>query len=121
MEDMKRVEKPWGHELIWAVTDRYVGKVLHIKAGQKLSLQYHVKKDETVMVWSGRMTLEHFRDGQPPQFQDMKPGDSFHVTPELRHRMIAIEDTDVFEVSTTELDDVVRLQDDYGRQGTSKA
>ena len=106
---MKRVEKPWGHELIWAVTDRYVGKVLHIKAGEKLSLQYHIKKDETVMVWAGRMTFEHFREGEAPQFRDMKPGDAFHVTPGLRHRMIAVEDTDVFEVSTTELDDVVRL------------
>ncbi len=118
---MKRVEKPWGYELIWAVTDRYVGKVLHINAGQKLSLQYHVKKDETVMVWSGRMMFEHFREGQAPQFQEMKQGDAFHVTPGLRHRMIAVEDTEVFEVSTTELDDVVRLQDAYGREGTSKA
>jgi mannose-6-phosphate isomerase len=116
---MKRVEKPWGHEMIWAVTDRYVGKVLHIKAGQKLSLQYHQKKDETVMVWSGRMRFEHFAEGQPPQFKEMGPGDAFHVTPLLRHRMIAVEDTDVFEVSTTELDDVVRLEDAYGRQGTS--
>jgi quercetin dioxygenase-like cupin family protein len=118
---MKRVEKPWGHELIWAITDRYVGKVLHIKAGEKLSLQYHREKDETVMVWAGRMTFEHYRDGEAPQFQDMRPGDAFHVTPGLRHRMIAVEDTDVFEVSTTELDDVVRLQDAYGRQGTSGA
>jgi quercetin dioxygenase-like cupin family protein len=116
---MKRVEKPWGHEIIWAVTDRYVGKVLHIKAGHKLSLQYHQKKDETVMVWSGRMRFEHFVEGQEPQFKEMGPGDAFHVTPLLRHRMIAVEDTDVFEVSTTELDDVVRLEDAYGRQGTS--
>jgi mannose-6-phosphate isomerase len=120
-ENMKRVEKPWGHEMIWAVTDRYVGKVLHIKAGQKLSLQYHQKKDETVMVWSGRMKFEHFVEGQPPQVREMGPGEAFHVTPGLRHRMIAVEDTDVFEVSTTELDDVVRLEDAYGRQGTSKA
>ena len=118
---MKRVEKPWGHELIWAVTDRYVGKVLHIKKGEQLSLQYHVAKDETVMVWTGRMRFEHFAEGQPPQFTDMGPGEAFHVTPGLRHRMIALEDTEVFEVSTTELDDVVRLADSYGRQGTSKA
>ena len=117
---MRRVEKPWGHELIWAVTDRYVGKVLHIKAGEKLSLQYHRQKDETVMVWAGRMRFEHFHDGEAPRFQEMGPGDAFHVTPGLRHRMIAVEDTDVFEVSTTELDDVVRLEDAYGRQGTSK-
>ena len=116
---MKTVEKPWGHEVIWAVTDRYVGKVLHIKAGHKLSLQYHQKKDETVMVWTGRMHFEHFMEGQPPQIEEMGPGDAFHVTPFLRHRMIAIEDTDVFEVSTTELDDVVRLDDAYGRKGTS--
>ncbi|HXU03853.1 MAG TPA: cupin [Polyangia bacterium] len=116
---MKRVEKPWGHEMIWAVTDRYVGKVLHIKAGHKLSLQYHQKKDETVMVWAGKMRFEHFAEGQEPQFKEMGPGDAFHVTPLLRHRMIAVEDTDVFEVSTTELDDVVRLEDAYGRQGTS--
>ncbi len=105
--------------MIWAVTDRYVGKVLHIKAGHKLSLQYHIKKDETVMVWSGRMRFEHFAEGQAPQFKELGPGEAFHVTPGLRHRMIAIEDTDVFEVSTTELDDVVRLEDAYGRQGTS--
>ena len=118
---MKRVEKPWGHEMIWAVTDRYVGKVLHIKAGHKLSLQYHRLKDETVMVWAGRMHFEHYLEGQAPQIKEMGPGDAFHVTPLLRHRMIAVEDTDVFEVSTTELDDVVRLQDAYGREGTSKA
>ena len=116
---MKRVEKPWGHEMIWAVTDRYVGKVLHIKAGHKLSLQYHKTKDETEMVWAGRMHFEHFAEGQTPQIKDMGPGDAFHVTPLLRHRMIAVEDTDVFEVSTTELDDVVRLEDAYGREGTS--
>ena len=95
--------------------------MLGINRGESLSLQYHVKKDETVMVWSGRMTFEHFREGEAPQYQEMKSGDAFHVTPGLRHRMIALEDTEVFEVSTTELDDVVRLQDSYGREGTSKA
>ena len=116
---MRKVEKPWGHELIWAVTDRYVGKVLHIKKGEQLSLQYHRQKDETVMVWSGRMRFVHFSEGQPPQQSDLGPGEAFHVTPGLRHRMIALEDCDVFEVSTTELDDVVRLEDSYGRSGTS--
>ena len=116
---MRRVDKPWGHEMIWAVTDRYVGKVLHIKKGEKLSLQYHQKKDETVMVWAGRMKFEHFAEGEKPQYKELGPGEAFHVTPGLRHRMIAIEDTDVFEVSTTELDDVVRLEDAYGRKGTS--
>jgi quercetin dioxygenase-like cupin family protein len=118
---MKRVDKPWGHELIWAVTDRYVGKVLHVKAGEKLSLQYHRAKDETVMVWTGRMRFEYFAEGEAPQAKEMGPGEAFHVTPGLRHRMVALEDTDIFEVSTTELDDVVRLEDAYGRQGTSKA
>jgi mannose-6-phosphate isomerase len=116
---MKRVDKPWGHEIIWAVTDRYVGKVLHVKKGEKLSLQYHRQKDETVMVWQGRILFEHFAEGQAPQTTEMGPGQAFHVTPGLRHRMIAIEDTDIFEVSTTELDDVVRLEDAYGRKGTS--
>src|SRR2546426_483639 len=118
---MRRVEKPWGHEIIWAEAERYVGKVLHIKAGHKLSLQYHVKKDETVMVWKGRMEFEHLEDGAPPRKTVLEPGQAFRITPGLRHRMMAIEDTDVFEVSTPELDDVVRLQDAYGREGTSKA
>jgi len=116
---MRTVTKPWGNELIWAETDRYVGKILHIKAGQKLSLQYHVKKDETVMVLSGRMLFEHYAEGQPPTQTELGPREPFRVTPGLRHRMIAITDVDVVEVSTTELDDVVRLEDSYGRTGTS--
>jgi quercetin dioxygenase-like cupin family protein len=112
---MRRVEKPWGHELIWAETDRYVRKILHIKAGERLSLQYHQKKMETILVSSGRMEFEYFAEGQPPQKRVLAPGESFHIVPGLRHRMIAVEDTDVFEVSTPELDDVVRLEDRYGR------
>lgn len=115
---MSFVEKPWGHELIWAKTDRYVGKILHIKAGEALSLQYHRVKDETIMVLSGRMQLVYFADGEQPKSKELAPREPFHVTPGLRHRMIAIEDTDVLEVSTTELDDVVRLEDRYGRSGT---
>ncbi len=111
------VEKPWGHELIWANTDRYVGKILHIKAGEALSLQYHRMKDETIMVLSGRMQLVYFAEGEEPKSREMLPREPFHVTPGLRHRMIAIEDTDVLEVSTTELEDVVRLEDRYGRSG----
>jgi mannose-6-phosphate isomerase-like protein (cupin superfamily) len=110
-----RVDKPWGHELIWAKTDRYVGKILHIKAGEALSLQYHRIKDETIMVLSGRMQLVYFNEGEAPKSRDLSPREPFHITPGLRHRMIAIEDTDVLEVSTTELDDVVRLEDRYGR------
>ena len=109
------VDKPWGHELIWATTDRYVGKILHIKAGEALSLQYHRVKDETIMVLSGRLQLVYFEDGQPPKSRDLSPREPFHIPTGLRHRMIAIEDTEVLEVSTPELDDVVRLEDRYGR------
>jgi hypothetical protein len=115
----KHVEKPWGHELIWAVTDRYVGKILHIKKGHSLSLQYHVKKDETVMVLKGKMAFEHYGENETPRVTELGPLEPFHITPFLRHRMTALEDTDVVEVSTTELDDVVRLEDKYGRAGTS--
>jgi mannose-6-phosphate isomerase-like protein (cupin superfamily) len=115
------VPKPWGHELIWARTDRYVGKILHIRAGEALSLQYHRVKDETIMVLSGRMQLVYFADGEEPRSRLLEARQPFHVTPGLRHRMIAVTDVDVLEVSTTELDDVVRLEDRYGREGTSKA
>lgn len=109
------VEKPWGHELIWARTDRYVGKILHVRAGEALSLQYHRVKDETIMVLTGRLQLVYFADGEPPRSRELLPRDPFHIIPGLRHRMIALEDTDVLEVSTPELDDVVRLEDRYGR------
>jgi mannose-6-phosphate isomerase len=110
-----KVDKPWGHELIWAKTDRYVGKILHIKAGEALSLQYHRVKDETIMVLTGKLRFEHFAEGEAPTTTELGPREPFHVTPLMRHRMIAVEDTDVLEVSTTELDDVVRLEDRYGR------
>ena len=112
-----KVDKPWGHELIWAKTDRYVGKILHIRAGEALSLQYHRVKDETIMVLSGRMQLVYFTEGDEPHARDLLPREPFHITPGLRHRMIALEDTDVLEVSTPELEDVVRLEDRYGRSG----
>jgi len=115
---VKVVDKPWGNELIWAATDRYVGKILHIKQGEALSLQYHRVKDETIMVLTGRLRFEHFADGQPPQVVELGPREPFHITPGLRHRMVALTDTDVLEVSTTELDDVVRLEDRYGRAGS---
>ena len=110
-----RVEKPWGHELIWARTDRYVGKILHIRAGEALSLQYHRVKDETIMVLTGRMQLVYFADGEAAKSRELGPREPFHITPNLRHRMLAIEDTDVLEVSTSELDDIVRLEDRYDR------
>ena len=112
---MSIVEKPWGHELIWATTDRYVGKILHIRAGEALSLQYHRVKDETIMVLAGRMQLVYFGDGEEPKTRELVPREPFHIVPGMRHRMTALEDTDVLEVSTTELDDVVRLEDRYGR------
>ncbi len=112
---MRQVDKPWGHELIWAATDRYVGKILHVRAGEALSLQYHRVKDETIMLLSGRMTLVYFADGEEPKSRELAVREPFHIHPGLRHRMIAIEDTDVLEVSTPELDDVVRLEDRYGR------
>ena len=113
--DVTRVEKPWGYELHWAKTDRYVGKVLHVTAGHALSLQYHNMKDETIYLWSGKMKFEIEVDGTLTA-REMQPGESVHVTPKTVHRMTAIEDCDIFEVSTPELDDVVRLEDRYGRQ-----
>ena len=115
---MRRVEKPWGHELIWAETPRYVGKVLHIAAGEKLSRQYHERKDETFLVQSGQMDLE-VGDGADRRTLRMGPQDAFHCPPGTVHRMVAVTDVDVVEVSTPELDDVVRLEDAYGRKGTS--
>lgn len=111
----RRVEKPWGYELIWAHTERYVGKILHIEAGQSLSLQFHQKKDETIYLLSGRMRFEFFRDGEAKQEIELSAGQSFHITTGLRHRMSAIETCEVAEASTPELDDVVRLEDRYGR------
>ncbi|MDP2606372.1 MAG: cupin domain-containing protein [Deltaproteobacteria bacterium] len=108
------VEKPWGYELIWAHTDRYVGKVLHIKKGESLSYQYHRVKDETIRLLSGSMDMDIESDGVKSRI-NLKPGECLHVVPGMKHRMIAVEDCDVLEVSTPELDDVVRLEDRYGR------
>jgi mannose-6-phosphate isomerase len=112
-----RIEKPWGYELHWAKTDRYVGKILHVTAGHALSLQYHNKKDETMYLYSGKMIFETEEDGQLVK-REMTPGDSVHISPKTVHRITAVEDCDVLEVSTPELDDVVRLEDRYGRKGT---
>jgi mannose-6-phosphate isomerase-like protein (cupin superfamily) len=114
-ETPKRVEKPWGYELWWARTDRYVGKLLHVRAGTQLSLQYHVKKDETVHLWAGDMVLV-LQEGGGLVDHAMKPGESYHVKPGTVHRMRAITDCDVLEVSTPEVEDVVRVEDDYGRK-----
>jgi mannose-6-phosphate isomerase len=114
---MRHVDKPWGHELVWAETARYVGKILHIRAGHRLSRQYHRVKEETLMVQTGEMDLEIGAAGAV-ETQRMGPGAIFHVLPGTIHRMIAVTDVDVLEVSTPELDDVVRLEDVYGREGT---
>ena len=113
--DMNRVEKPWGYEIHWAKTDRYVGKVIHVNAGHALSLQYHNVKDETILLYSGRLLFE-IQEGESLVKREMKPGDRAHITPKTIHRMTAIEDSDIFEVSTPELHDVVRLEDRYGRE-----
>jgi mannose-6-phosphate isomerase len=112
-----RIEKPWGYELHWARTDRYVGKILHVTAGHALSLQYHNTKDETMYLYSGKLIFETEENGQLVK-REMTPGDSVHISPKTVHRITAVEDCDVLEVSTPELDDVVRLEDRYGRQGT---
>jgi mannose-6-phosphate isomerase len=116
--DVRTVPKPWGHESIWAHTDRYVGKILHIKAGQALSVQYHNAKDETVHLLTGELVYR-VQMGEALEDMHLKAGESFRITPHTIHQMEAVTDCDVLEVSTPELDDVVRLSDRYGREGTS--
>jgi mannose-6-phosphate isomerase-like protein (cupin superfamily) len=119
--EASRVDKPWGHELIYALTDRYCGKVLFVRAGQSLSLQYHEVKDEAWYVQTGKAALELGEVGRGDALRTVTivPGDALHFTPGTIHRVTAIEDTTILEVSTPELDDVVRLEDRYGREGTS--
>ncbi|HJR67966.1 MAG TPA: cupin domain-containing protein [Gemmatimonadaceae bacterium] len=116
--EVRRVPKPWGHEIIWAHTDRYVGKVLHINAGHALSVQYHNHKDETVYLLKGDMKY-WVKLGEELEDVRLHEGDAFRITPGTVHYMEAITDCDILEASTPELDDVVRLQDRYGREGTS--
>jgi mannose-6-phosphate isomerase len=118
--DIQRVPKPWGYELIFGRTARYVGKILHVNQGQSLSLQYHEVKDETLYVVRGELKLTIEVDGDRREIP-LREGEAFHIPPHMIHRMEAVVDTDVAEVSTPELDDVVRLEDRYGRAGTSKA
>lgn len=116
--DESRVDKPWGYELRWAVTDRYLGKVLHVNKGEALSLQYHERKDEYQYLVKGRVDIElGGPDGALTTYR-MEAGDTLHIRPGTRHRITAVEDSDIFEVSTHEGDDVVRLSDRYGRAGT---
>jgi len=115
----RRVDKPWGHELIWAHTEHYVGKVLVIEAGKRLSLQRHRVKDESIFVTAGRLRL-YLEDAEGTvRVEELGAGEHRHVPTGRIHRYEAIERTELMEVSTPELDDVVRLEDDFGREGTS--
>ncbi len=117
----RKVEKPWGYELIWAETDTYVGKVLFVKAGESLSLQFHRVKDESWLVQQGRAKLELGSAGDAMLAQEViGAGATFRFRPGTVHRITALEDTTIVEVSTNHLDDVVRLEDRYGREGTSE-
>ena len=119
--EVRRVEKPWGHELIWALADDYCGKVLFVKAGGALSLQFHREKDESWLVQSGRAKLELGDAGSRVLDEEViGPGAAFRFRPGTVHRVTALEDTTILEVSTPQLDDVVRLEDRYGREGTSE-
>jgi mannose-6-phosphate isomerase len=111
-----KVEKPWGHELIWALTDEYCGKILFVKAGESLSLQFHREKDESWLIRSGRAELEMGAPGDKmPSSEIVGPGAAFRIRPGTVHRVKALEDTTIIEVSTPQLEDVVRLEDRYGR------
>jgi mannose-6-phosphate isomerase len=117
----RKVEKPWGYELIWAESDHYVGKVLFVKAGESLSLQFHRVKDESWLVQDGRAKLELGSAGEAMLKEEIiGAGAAFRFRPGTVHRVTALEDTTIIEVSTAHLDDVVRLEDRYGREGTSQ-
>jgi len=116
--DVRTVPKPWGHETIWAHTDRYVGKILHIRGGHELSVQYHNLKDETVYLLSGKL-IYRVKEGDTLRDIPLEVGQAYRLTPLTIHQMVAVTDCQILEVSTPELDDVVRLTDKYGRQGTS--
>jgi mannose-6-phosphate isomerase len=116
----RKVEKPWGHELIWAEAEQYVGKVLFVKAGESLSLQFHREKDESWLVHAGRAKVELGSAGNAVLTEEVVgPGAAFRFRAGTVHRVTALEDTTILEVSTPQLDDVVRLEDRYGREGTS--
>lgn len=115
-----RIEKPWGYELLWAATDKYAGKLLHVRAGEKLSRQFHTSKDEWQHVLSGRIIIEIGR-GDMRQSATLGPGDGIHIEAGTVHRLIGVTDAVVLEASTPELGDVVRLEDAYGRVPTAPA
>jgi mannose-6-phosphate isomerase len=113
--EFKRVSKPWGYEIWWAITDKYVGKILHVNKNHSLSYQYHKVKDETIYVCRGEIILELEEGGKPREIIRLLPGDARRITPLTKHRLTAIEESDLIEVSTPEVDDLVRLEDNYGR------
>jgi len=115
---VRTVSKPWGHELIFAENERYAGKILHLQGGHSLSLQYHERKDETLFVLTGELGLMVDIDGDMKLLR-LARGEAFRIRPGVRHRLIAERDCDIVEVSSPELDDVVRLEDAYGRAGTT--
>ncbi|MGI8608853.1 MAG: cupin [Candidatus Dormibacteria bacterium] len=117
--DDVRIDKPWGYELRFAITERYLGKLIHVNQGEALSLQYHEAKDETLLLTLGSMDLELEDDGGNMQTHRLTKGNVVRIVPRRKHRMKAIEDCEFFEVSSPEIDDVVRLEDRYGREGTS--
>jgi mannose-6-phosphate isomerase-like protein (cupin superfamily) len=117
---VRRVDKPWGHEEIFALVDgKFCGKAIHVADGHSLSLQYHEEKEETISVQSGRLRVEIGHHEDALEAFDLEPGESIHLRPGVRHRVTAVGDTVMLEASTTQLTDVVRLEDRYGRQGTS--
>ena len=111
----RRVEKPWRYEEIWAETSHYVGKILFIRTGSRLSLQHHDQKEETMRLHSGSILLELEDDQGSLQTSQLAPGDCVHIPPRRKHRLKALEDSLIYEVSTTQLNDVIRHEDDYGR------
>lgn len=115
---ISRIEKPWGHEILYAHTDRYAGKILFIRAGERLSLQYHERKEETIYVLRGEVDLVAEENGEL-KVTRLRPGEGYHIAPRLRHRMIGVTDCEIAEVSSPELSDVVRVEDVYGRARTS--
>jgi mannose-6-phosphate isomerase len=117
----QRIDKPWGHELVWALSDHYAGKLLRVRAGHRLSLQFHREKDESWYLLEGRAELEFAGAGEKTTTTEVvTPGAAFRIRPGTVHRITALEDVLMLEVSTPHLDDVVRLEDSYGREGTSE-
>lgn len=117
---VRRVDKPWGHEEVFALVEgKFCGKAIHVTDGHSLSLQYHEQKEEVICVQSGRLKVEVGLHEDSLETFDLEPGESIHLKPFTRHRITAIGDTVMLEASTTQLTDVVRLEDRYGRQGTN--